>query len=528
MKKIIFLLLVFKNFLFSQNVTLDINYGVDGKVIDPYSTFESNSFASIQFQTNNKIIGLGYLPFSWEGNHFLVRYNTDGTIDTTFGNNGKVFLPIISETIGYNQLKIQEDDKILISGMLIIDNVTNTGFASMRYSSDGLLDLTYGNNGIVITDINNYTDSSTVIETQNDGKILIAGYSLISPSFNILAISRYNSDGSLDTNFGVNGISSFDLGTTVYNNYSSSFAYDIEIQNDNKILIGGVIEEPNSIGHFCVIRLNYNGQIDSLFANNGIKVVDFPIYQDATLISLKINSNNELILSGYGNYLFTNDYKMAVVKLDNSGNLDNLFAENGIFLTNFNNSVSDFSFDSELLFDDSILLVGATKNTNFDYDLMIIKLNQNGILDTNFNGTGYLTENFGYSGSFGRSILWEENGNLFISGSITNSSSFKNCLVAKYMVEDLSTNQLVKSNFSIHPNPFKDNVNINFKSSHSQVISFDLYDINGRKIKNLEKNSYFNEGSNAVNFELKDIQNGVYFIKIQSENETFTSKIIKL
>ncbi|MEH2044957.1 DUF4347 domain-containing protein, partial [Nostoc sp.] len=167
-------------------------------------------------------------------------------LDTSFDSDGKVITDIGSKTNDTaRSVVIQADGKILVAG------ASSNNFAVVCYNSDGSLDNSFGSNGKVTTDIGtNSSDIAYSVTLQGDGKILVAGVS--SGNF---AVVRYNSNGSLDTNFNTTGKVTTDIGTG-----SSDTAYSVTLQADGKILVAGV-----SSGNFAVVRYNSNGSLDTNF-----------------------------------------------------------------------------------------------------------------------------------------------------------------------------------------------------------------------------------------------------------------------
>ena len=126
-----------------------------------------------------------------------------GDLDLTFGNGGKVLTPIGSGNDYSFGAAIQSDGKIVLAGESF--NGTDRDFALARYNSDGSLDSSFGSGGKVVTPIGNQDESAGDIAIQADGKIIIAGYSINANSLVDFALARYNTNGSLDTSFGSGG-----------------------------------------------------------------------------------------------------------------------------------------------------------------------------------------------------------------------------------------------------------------------------------------------------------------------------------
>ena len=352
----------------AQNYILDNTFGTAGELNNPLIT----SGQVIQLQSDGKIVSCYLSSYSTSGNVHLVRFNVDGSIDTTFGTNGFVNSILFSETGGINMLKIQSDDKIIVTG----DRTTSTGssagnihFSTARYNINGTLDTAFGVNGYAIADFGAINgDTSKAIEIQNDGKILVGGSVYSSDSD--LAIVRYLSNGLLDTSFATNGKFTYNFGTTTIpysNGLSSDDVIGIKINSMGKIIVGATTNVNGSIDRnieFGFICLNYNGALDTSFGNNGQNVINFG--GTAYLDNLKITADDKIIATGEHDYTVgTNQLSnIPLVKLLANGNLDTSFGNDGIVLTNRDTTNSfDIVHDLSIQPDGKIICFGQTPNS---------------------------------------------------------------------------------------------------------------------------------------------------------------------
>jgi uncharacterized delta-60 repeat protein len=196
-------ILLFHTLLFAKPGDIDTSFGAsfgaNGKVTTDILNGYLDEASSIAIQGDGKIVAAGR-SYDNENAFALVRYNRDGTLDMSFDTDGIVTTKI--ENNAANSVAIQSDGKIVAAGHNW-DNGSNYDFALVRYSSDGSLDTGFGANGKVITAIGAYSEAIN-IAIQNDGKIIAAGYSYNGSNYDF-ALVRYSSDGSLDAGFGANG-----------------------------------------------------------------------------------------------------------------------------------------------------------------------------------------------------------------------------------------------------------------------------------------------------------------------------------
>ena len=271
---------------FNSNGTLDTTFGNSGKVIQSIGS-DSDYGLSLTIQPDGKIL-LGGSCYISNNDSCIARFNSDGTLDTSFGSSGIVIQPIGSANDEGYSLVIQPDGKILLGGAC--SNGSNSDFCIARFNSDGTLDTSFGSSGIVIQPIGSSDDIGYSLAIQSDGKILLGGY-CYTGSYYDFCIARFNSNGTLDTTFGSSGI--------VIQPISSSYddGYSLAIQPDGKILLGGFCYN-GSNSDFCIARFNSNGTLDTSFGTNG-KVTQ-PIGSSIDEgYSLAIQTDGKILLGGY-------------------------------------------------------------------------------------------------------------------------------------------------------------------------------------------------------------------------------------
>lgn len=141
----------------------------------------------------------------------IYGYSQTPTFDATFGTNGKVYEDFISGSNEFSQIVLQSDGKIVASGA-VATNDPYTQCLVVRFNTDGSVDTTFGNNGTVVTNSNQAYAHS--IALQNDGKILITGGIELPNNNAEILVTRLNSNGTIDTTFGNSGNTIISLPTT--------------------------------------------------------------------------------------------------------------------------------------------------------------------------------------------------------------------------------------------------------------------------------------------------------------------------
>ena len=283
---------------FYPNGLIDSTFGINGKVYTPINS-ESGAWG-LALQTDGKIVAVGNAGSGFNAEFALARYNQDGMLDTSFNNNGIVTTKITNAKAVGNAIAIQPDGKIVICGALRDGSFFD--FATLRYHANGLIDSSFSLDGIVTTDFNGKDDLGFDIALQQDGKILVVGFSKDGTDQKF-AIVRYNLDGTLDNNFNTSGKVTTDFGKGI--NRASA----IVVQPNKKIVVVGDALDSNAI-HFALARYNNNGTLDNTFNTNGLVIT--PIEESSNANAVKLQPDGKIVVVGDAYKLFSP--KVAVVR----------------------------------------------------------------------------------------------------------------------------------------------------------------------------------------------------------------------
>lgn len=219
-----------------------------------------------------------------QGGFILARYTSEGTPDLTFGTGGQVFTDFGGSASALG-MGMYPDGKIVLAGFAIVGG--RSDFALARYNSNGSLDANFGAGGKVITDLFGGDDGARTVSIQSGGKILAAGSTNSGAAF-----VRYNPDGSLDTTFGTGG--------KVAGGPESGVAA-LGIQWDGKMLVAGT----SSLAFrrdFALVRYNSDGTLDNTFGAGGQVSTDFGGNDQAS--ALTILPDGKILVSGFSDSNF--------------------------------------------------------------------------------------------------------------------------------------------------------------------------------------------------------------------------------
>lgn len=314
---------------YSTEGFLDESFGTHGTVTTKISDFYYNEFKSIALQPDGKILATGVsFHNSNDSSIFLARYHSYGELDESFGSNqnGKVSVSLGGTNETAYAIALQSDHKVIVAGSTFLNSTYQFGLA--RYNSDGTLDRSFGESGtgLVNTPIGGYNDSIQSLVLQRDGKIIVAGYSSTS-TYSHFVIARYTSNGVLDSSFGsnMNGKVVFD-----FDNNTRNYATSVAIQSDEKIVVAGYsyTGAPNQ-SQFAVARYTPDGLPDSSFGASQTGKVKTQIRASGGdhATSVRIQPDGKMILAGYSIYP-TRDF--ALVRYNSDGIPDETFGTHGV------------------------------------------------------------------------------------------------------------------------------------------------------------------------------------------------------
>jgi uncharacterized delta-60 repeat protein len=406
--------------------------------------------SSVALQSDGKIVAAGSSFNGTVTDFALARFKADGSLDPSFGTDGKVTTTFFAGDIAKNSratsVAVQSDGKIVVAGSADIYNFEFNPyavFAVARYNADGTLDPSFGTGGKVTTKISvgAFSDTASSVVLQSDGKIVVVGTSYDGFFINI-TVMRYNQDGTLDLDFGPeeNGI----VATTIDDEYSS--ATSVAVQSNGKIVVAGGLSTTN-YGDFAVVRYNDDGTLDPSFGTGGIVTTSVTDGDDVIksydrASSMALQSDGAIVVAGSSSFFTVdgveNDKDFAVVRYNADGTLDLSFGTGGKVSTSISAGL-DTATSVALQSDGKIVVAGDGDGLS---EIAVVRYNDDGTLDTTFSGDGIAT-NGDFLGSLtlsgATSVALQSDGKIVVSGFtgvVTESEFYSLFLVARYIASD--------------------------------------------------------------------------------------------
>ena len=347
----------FTHIAYSQAGELDLAFGKNGSVTTNFQSLpRQTEYRSISIQSNGKIVAAGFAKKGFQNILALARYNSNGSLDKTFSNDGKVtatLLPLwqvqykkmvrylwqdlpfakynvhgsldntfplekeILEGVSFSSIAIQNDGKIVVAGTTGDPEKNNQDFIVFRYNNNGSLDKTFSEDGKMQTNIF-FNDITKSLKVQDDGKIVVSGTSEFTDHTLkygeyewYFTVIRYTNDGNLDSSFNGSGILRYfiQVGTLT----------SVVLQDDGKIVVSGAsgVDRPAVI----LLRFNTDGTFDNSFGNKGLVVTPL----SGRINPATIQADGKIVVGGH-----TTSYNFAVARYNVDGNIDSSFGEGGL------------------------------------------------------------------------------------------------------------------------------------------------------------------------------------------------------
>jgi uncharacterized delta-60 repeat protein len=391
---------------YNSNGTLDNGFGVEGKVVTDYGGRSEWGYGLVR-QGDGKLVLAGYMLTIAGSDFAMARYTDAGALDLGFSEDGWVITNLFGSSDQGLAAAMQPDDKLVVAGW--VEGLDNTDFAVARYYSNGSRDLSFDNDGRVVTDINGNYDYAYAAAVQPDGRIVVAG-AANNGWDDDFALVRYNSDGSLDATFDLDGR------VISYYGEENDSIYALLVQPDGKLVVAGEVGTANG-QDFALARYNADGSLDSSFGTGGWVVTNF-FGDDDHARALVRQADGKLLVAGY---VYTGtEYDIALARYTANGILDTTFDGDGRVVTDV--SGDDVGHALALQGDGQILVAGwSFTGTNDDF--VLLRYNANGSLDTGFDGDGRVITDISGGDDHLIAVALQPNGKLVVAGSAYNNDT---------------------------------------------------------------------------------------------------------
>jgi uncharacterized delta-60 repeat protein len=407
---------------------LDETFSDDGVVRTNFSRGH-DSAAAVAIQPDGRIVAAGRSG-GRDGKLALARYHPDGSLDDTFGGDGKVVTNLAADDLA-SDLVIQPDGMIVVAGRT---GGSGGRFATVRYESNGDLDEAFGVDGVVVTNFSRGNDYASGVAIQGDGKLVVVGRARERPeteggrSDSAFALARYLPDGSRDLAFSRNG--------KVLTNLTQGwdFALDVAVQGDEMIVVVG--RGGGTSGRFALVRYRPRGALDATFGGDGKVFTEFA-RRDDLATSLALQPDGMIVVAGTAVNAF------ALARYGTAGSLDPSFSGDGKVVTRFREYFEDswttfeIAHDVAIQSDGKIVAAGTSHRSVLlgmccDTFTAIARFTPEGILDDTFSEDGKVVDDIGPShGANGVAI--QSDGKIVTAGEAFLDPPVSTFLLLRYL-----------------------------------------------------------------------------------------------
>lgn len=383
------------------------------------------------------------------------RYLAAGALDSTFSTDG-IATPVPG--LNVNSSGVQSTGKTIVAGFSTGGPAAWSGaFVVARYNTNGSLDTSFGTAGIALATFENYSPSlasATGMMVLPDDRIVVIGTG--GTGISRVFVTRFTAEGFLDSSFSSDGImqiSSFD-GASL-----GAYVSDVVVQNDGKLVVAGfgIPNQSGSQALFGVARINTNGTLDNTFDSDGTRYISFTdgFSYSASGVAIDYAGNSasnpnygKIVVTGYELNPSTGSRRIAVARLTTGGSLDSSFDGDGRLLRSFG---SGFTHTSSLGIvvqptGKYVLACNGWVGDISTQDVGALRLNSNGSLDTTFGTAGQVVFDNGGADTIA-DIVIDPAGHVVLSGG-NGGDMMVTCLSADGAPETLfGTNGVKRIDF---------------------------------------------------------------------------------
>ena len=472
----------------------------------------------MKIQPDGKIIVVGHTSSGSTANKesIIIRYNADGSLDTTFGTDGIIIAAFSTQYDTLNAVEVQADGSIVVGGY------TQNDFLLARFTPNGQPDSSFGTNGVVLTNyymsiVSSSEDGINCIAIQDDGKILVGGFANYFSS-SPYAIARYNTDGTLDNTFGTDGK------TLLNHNFNLSSGekeiFDIIITAEGQFYAVGKAEQSHNSAYFdqMIAKFNSDGSLDTSFAVNGVR--HFSLNFDSLFKEIKFQDDGKMVIVG------NRGVAMTIVRLTENGILDPSFNEDGRHTPAFPSlgGVAGFAESVSIQPDGKILMSGTVNGDGSEPTSVVVRYLPNGEFDPTFSDDGifniYIVD--AYQG--GGWSDFQPNGMLVVGGDFYNGPVLTTDLyLYRITAATLSTDGFSGADFVSYPNPVTNMLYVQSGGQGSDA-TYKLYSIDGKEVK---IDPVYNLAEDLVKIDVAHLTRGIYLLSAEEKNTRTITKVIK-
>ena len=329
--------------------TFDSSFGTNGQFAYSADIFADANKCIIK--DDGKILVCGFSTDYTTYNMLVLQLDENGNLDPAFGTNGVAKVNSSTFELNVYAMELQQGN-ILLAGFVIDIDYRNAPVI-LRLTEAGILDTSFGLNGIATVPVTETDNDFSAIAIQSDGKILAAGHISNGLSWFSLLIARFDQDGNIDPTYATDGVVNLNL-----NNVDDEF-YDVKLlDNDGIVLTGFTVTQPDYLYKLLLMKFDNTGQPVTDFGTNGVVTYGDVPYTFGDAVA--IQPGGKILVAGCTGALAPDNNDWALWRFNPDGSLDNTFGSNGSTTTDFFGNADEAL--GIALYQDKIILAGKTRN----------------------------------------------------------------------------------------------------------------------------------------------------------------------
>lgn len=525
MKKNIFtllsLLLISAIGFTQKKLTLDPTFGSQGVSYVSDEDYDYTNYNVFVSPVNQNILTFGYYSDGAQAGIYFAKYNADGILDNTFGQQG--LLKISLDTFAFdNAIRIRQapDNGFLIL-MTDSDPYLSDTTGILCITAQGEIATGFGNNGVLSATEGLIMD----FDVLSDGKVL-GLVNIFDDNSGELRNSfiKYTSIGGTDLSYGTNGEA------LIYAGINQLVKMD---KAGQQYMCVGYELDPNTISPLPImLKVNPNGSLDQTFGTGGLAYgLEAPDAWEVYPLKSLTLKDGSILMEGFLYNGDTEEYGSFVSKFNANGTPSSSFGINGYLVLEEQFVPELYNQSLQLLSTDKILLTKTLNDGNNDY--ISVKLyNLNGVLDDTFGDGGEQSIYIEEQESTTFSTTMNNKGNLIVVGDVTDEVGYYNAAVSRFTIDGLAvnTNENVSiKGVTLSPNPVQHYTNINFEISEAQTFSIALYDLQGKMVQQFQNTAFNTAGKQTLTLNINaNLPQGEYILCLtNAQNQNTTLKLVK-
>ena len=440
-----------------------------------------------------------------------IRTLADGSLDPTFGIDGRVRVVLGGDSLAVNGAVRLSDGRVVVVGSEVVGGIRY--ILLIRFTGNGTLDAGFGTDGIVRYAYQNQGDSGEAVVVLPDGRLLVLALLGTGPDDRRATLIRFTDSGVLDATFGTDGIGVLTVLTD---------AKDLVLLPDGRVVASGTAP-----GGFALVRFTGNGTLDATFGSGGTRIVDLG---DAEALHALVRLADGR-LAAAGTVTRSGNADGFLTRFSADGALDTAFGTDGFAFVSFASGGFDFDTVRGLaaLDDGRLLIVGYSNGRDVgDFFSFACLYTPAGVLDATFGNAGTLVLDLSPANdlAFGVRLLDDRNAVLVGSAGFAGAQDF---VLAKFDPgESTVANEAAPSArdlaLGVYPNPAQRVASLAFTLVAPGEVRAEVFDVLGRRVARLHEGALA-AGRHALRWELPTVPSGVYVVRLTTPAGSATQRI---